>query len=139
MFWVVLRYAGISENWAVVEVVTVWGYAMFVWIPVSVRTIYLSLPVQLVKWTRFQILCIIPVALLRWVLSGIGFALSGYFLVANIYPVLVSVRHPSLLSPMHDLKPISPYAGEPEASTASNCCGSSATRSHCTLIQGLIL
>lgn len=39
MFWVVLRYAGISENWAIVEVVTVWGYAMFVWIPVSVRTI----------------------------------------------------------------------------------------------------
>ncbi|KAF8480062.1 Yip1-domain-containing protein [Russula ochroleuca] len=73
MFWVVLRYAGISENWAVVEVVTVWGYAMFVWIPVS-------------------ILCIIPVALLRWVLSGIGFALSGYFLVANIYPVLVSAN-----------------------------------------------
>ena len=95
MFWVVLRYAGISENWAIVEVVTVWGYAMFVWIPVSVCTIFCLLPIPLVKWSRFQILCIIPVALLRWVLSGIGFALSGYFLVANIYPVLVSVRHPS--------------------------------------------
>jgi hypothetical protein len=41
MFWAILRYFGISENWAVAEVVTVWGYAMFVWIPVSVRTIYL--------------------------------------------------------------------------------------------------
>jgi len=74
MFWVALRYMGISEGWAVVETVAVWGYAMFVWIPVS-------------------ILCIIPIALLRWILSGIGFALSGYFLVANIYPVLVSADH----------------------------------------------
>jgi len=73
MLWVVLRYAGISENWSMVEAMTVWGYAMFVWIPVS-------------------ILCIIPIALLRWVLSGIGFALSGYFLVANVYPVLVSAN-----------------------------------------------
>ncbi|KAN0107751.1 Yip1 domain containing protein [Russula decolorans] len=73
MLWAALRYAGISENWPMVEAVTVWGYAMFVWIPVS-------------------ILCIIPIALLRWILSGIGFALSGYFLVANVYPVLVSAN-----------------------------------------------
>ena len=39
MLWVALRYAGISENWPMVEAVTVWGYAMFVWIPVSVRDI----------------------------------------------------------------------------------------------------
>ena len=106
MFWAVLRYFGISENWAVVEVVTVWGYAMFVWIPVSVRTIYLSFPVLLPKTNFVQILCIIPIAILRWVLSGIGFAVSGYFLVANIYPVLVSVRHPCLLSPMMTLTPL---------------------------------
>ncbi|KAF8497593.1 Yip1-domain-containing protein [Russula emetica] len=48
MLWVALRYAGISENWFMVEAMTVWGYAMF------------------------------------------RFALSGYFLVANVYPVLVS-------------------------------------------------
>ena len=39
MLWVALRYAGISDNWPMVETVTVWGYAMFVWIPVSVRDI----------------------------------------------------------------------------------------------------
>ncbi|KAI0278719.1 hypothetical protein BGY98DRAFT_972762, partial [Russula aff. rugulosa BPL654] len=76
MLWVALHYAGISENWPMVEAMTVWGYAMFVWIPVS-------------------ILCIIPIALLRWVLSGIGFAVSGYFLVANVYPVLVSANQKS--------------------------------------------
>jgi len=43
---------------------------------------------------NLQILCIIPIAIFRWILSGIGFVLSGYFLVANIYPVLVSVRQP---------------------------------------------
>ncbi|KAH9169365.1 Yip1-domain-containing protein [Lactarius sanguifluus] len=77
LLWGALRYAGISEGWTMVEAVTVWGYAMFVWIPVS-------------------ILCIVPIALLRWVLSGIAFGLSGYFLVANVYPVLVSADQKSI-------------------------------------------
>ena len=37
LLWGSLRYAGISEGWSMVEAMTVWGYAMFVWIPVSVR------------------------------------------------------------------------------------------------------
>jgi len=49
MLWAVLRYAGISENWPMVEAVTVWGYAMFVWIPVSVRAILSVLPIALPK------------------------------------------------------------------------------------------
>ncbi|KAH8990833.1 Yip1-domain-containing protein [Lactarius akahatsu] len=77
LLWGALRYAGISEGWTMVEAVTVWGYAMFVWIPVS-------------------ILCIVPIALLRWILSGIAFGLSGYFLVANVYPVLVSADQKSI-------------------------------------------
>jgi hypothetical protein len=39
LFWLALRYAGISEGWAMAEAMTVWGYSMFVWIPVSVRAI----------------------------------------------------------------------------------------------------
>jgi hypothetical protein len=54
MFWVALRYAGISENWAMVEAVTVWGYAMFVWIPVSVRDIVSVLAVLFLKSSRFR-------------------------------------------------------------------------------------
>jgi protein YIPF1/2 len=49
MLWVALRYAGISENWSMVEAVTVWGYAMFVWIPVSVRDIVSVLAVPFFK------------------------------------------------------------------------------------------
>lgn len=40
-----------------------------------------------------QLLCVIPVPILRWTLCGIAFGLSGYFLVANVYPILASVRH----------------------------------------------
>ncbi|KAG2351198.1 hypothetical protein BDR07DRAFT_1456025 [Suillus spraguei] len=53
----------------VTEAIGVWGYSLFVWIPVS-------------------ILCVIPISILRWVLVGIAFCLSGYFLVTNVYPIL---------------------------------------------------
>ena len=46
MLWTALRYAGIGESWAMVEAVTVWGYAMFVWIPVSVRFLFGSYSVS---------------------------------------------------------------------------------------------
>ncbi|KAF5392737.1 hypothetical protein D9757_000871 [Collybiopsis confluens] len=68
--WVALRYMGVGE-WSVVDAVSIWGYAMFVWIPVS-------------------ILCVIPVPLLRWALVFLAFASSGYFLIRNIYPILAS-------------------------------------------------
>ena len=35
MLWLALRYIGVGE-WSVVEAVAMWGYAQFVWIPVSV-------------------------------------------------------------------------------------------------------
>lgn len=39
-----------------------------------------------------QVLCVIPISLVRWILCGVAFLLSGFFLVANVYPVLASVR-----------------------------------------------
>lgn len=36
LLWLALRYIGAGE-WSVVEAMAVWGYAQFVWIPVSVR------------------------------------------------------------------------------------------------------
>jgi hypothetical protein len=38
-----------------------------------------------------QLLCIIPVPIMRWVCVGIAFGLSGHFLFANVYPVLAAV------------------------------------------------
>ncbi|KAJ7116201.1 Yip1-domain-containing protein [Mycena crocata] len=72
LLWVALRYLGVGE-WSVVEAIAIWGYAMFVWIPVS-------------------ILAVIPVPIVRWSLVGIAFGLSGYFLVRNIYPILSSAE-----------------------------------------------
>jgi hypothetical protein len=37
LLWLALRYFGVGE-WSVVEALGVWGYSLFVWIPVSVRT-----------------------------------------------------------------------------------------------------
>ncbi|CCM02837.1 uncharacterized protein FIBRA_04949 [Fibroporia radiculosa] len=70
LLWFALRYLGVGE-WSVIEAVALWGYGQFVWIPVSV-------------------LCVIPIPLARWILVGVAFLLSGYFLVANVYPVLAS-------------------------------------------------
>ncbi|KAJ7784960.1 hypothetical protein DFH07DRAFT_907660 [Mycena maculata] len=72
LLWAALRWLGVGE-WSVVEAVALWGYAMFVWIPVS-------------------ILAVIPVPLLRWSLVALAFALSGFFLTRNIYPILAAAE-----------------------------------------------
>ncbi|KAG6865225.1 hypothetical protein C0991_004348, partial [Blastosporella zonata] len=72
LLWMGLRYLGVGE-WSVVEALAVWGYAQFVWIPVS-------------------ILCVIPVPIVRWVLVILAFTSSGYFLVVNVYPILASAE-----------------------------------------------
>ncbi|KAI5120522.1 hypothetical protein M0805_004530 [Coniferiporia weirii] len=72
LLWFALRYLGVTE-WSLVEAIAVWGYGQFVWIPVAA-------------------LCVIPVPILRWVLVGIAWGLSGYFLLANIYPVLATAE-----------------------------------------------
>ncbi|KAG7095696.1 hypothetical protein E1B28_006410 [Marasmius oreades] len=72
LLWLALRYVGVGE-WSIVEAVAIWGYSMFVWVPVS-------------------ILCVIPFKLVRWILVLVAFALSGYFLVRNVYPILASAE-----------------------------------------------
>jgi hypothetical protein len=72
LLWIALRYLGVGE-WSVIEAVAVWGYGQFVWIPVSV-------------------LCVIPVPIVRWSLVGVASVLSGWFLGANVYPILASAE-----------------------------------------------
>jgi len=72
LLWLALRYLGVGE-WSIVEALAVWGYGQFVWVPVS-------------------ILCVIPVPLLRWALVGVAVGLSGWFLVANVYPILATAE-----------------------------------------------
>ncbi|WWC65313.1 uncharacterized protein I303_107930 [Kwoniella dejecticola CBS 10117] len=70
LLWGATKWLGVGE-WGVAEALGLYGYAMGVYIPVS-------------------LLCLIPVGILRWVLVFGGAASSGYFLVQNIYPVLAS-------------------------------------------------
>ena len=39
LLWLALRYLGVGE-WGVVEALAVWGYAQFVWVPVSVSVVF---------------------------------------------------------------------------------------------------
>jgi len=88
-----MRYMGIiggssGEEWTLVEAIASWGYGMFVWIPIS-------------------LLCIIPVPILRWVLVGVGFGLSGFFIFSNVWPILNGADQKSsrlllaILIPLH--------------------------------------
>lgn len=39
LLWLGLRYLGVGE-WSIIEAISLWGYAHFVWIPVSVSFIF---------------------------------------------------------------------------------------------------
>ena len=79
-----------------------------------------------------------PIALLRWVLCGIAFALSGYFLVANIYPVFASVCLFSLIISVL-FTPFTLNAGGPKVNPVSDHRRRGTACSHGTVIQGYVL
>ena len=60
LLWAATTWLGVGE-WRVVEALGIYGYAMSVFIPVS-------------------LLCLIPVGILRWVLVGGAALSSGYFM-----------------------------------------------------------
>ncbi|MCJ1298536.1 hypothetical protein MMC08_001326 [Hypocenomyce scalaris] len=66
--WGVLRWSG-SEGASVLECWALYGYANLIWIPVA-----------LISWS--------PVTVLNWVFVGVGFAVSGLFLIRNLWPVV---------------------------------------------------
>ena len=111
LLWLALRYLGVGQ-WSVAEAISVWGYGQFVWIPVSVRFAF-KLSSAICLPVLYQILCVIPVPIVRWVLVGLALGLSGFFLAANIYPILASVTYThcglvSVLITIYRLKPKPP-------------------------------
>ncbi|KAK3688135.1 hypothetical protein B0T22DRAFT_406306 [Podospora appendiculata] len=66
--YLALRYFG-SESANLLECWALYGYANLIWIPVA-----------LISWS--------PVAILNWVFVAVGFGLSVFFLLRNLYPVL---------------------------------------------------
>ncbi|KAG0253844.1 hypothetical protein BG011_006131 [Mortierella polycephala] len=67
MVWGATKYFGCQPD--LLEMLALYGYALTIWIPVSV-------------------LSVIPIELARWILLGIGAGLSGVFLIRNMYPVV---------------------------------------------------
>ncbi|KAI0799114.1 Yip1-domain-containing protein [Xylaria sp. FL0064] len=63
-----LRYFG-SESANLLECWALYGYSNLIWIPVA-----------LISWS--------PLTILNWVFVGIGWAVSVFFLLRNLYPVL---------------------------------------------------
>lgn len=66
--WAVLKWFG-AQGVELVECWALYGYANLVWIPVAV-----------LSWS--------PLTALNYVLVGLGFGLSVFFLVKNLYPVI---------------------------------------------------
>ncbi|KAE8542771.1 hypothetical protein D1P53_000834 [Cryptococcus gattii VGV] len=60
LFWGATKWLDVGE-WGIAEALGIYGYAMSIFIPLS-------------------LLCLIPVGILRWVLIGLGGISSGYFL-----------------------------------------------------------
>ncbi|KAB5590225.1 Protein YIPF1 [Ceratobasidium theobromae] len=85
VLWGALRYLG--TEWSIVEGFAVWGYGMAVWIPVASNLNYW---VDVLTIYSLQALCIIPIPILRWVLVGLAFGSSGWYITRNVYPVLAS-------------------------------------------------
>ncbi|KAK9723073.1 hypothetical protein K7432_002180 [Basidiobolus ranarum] len=66
--WGATKYFGCQPVF--LEILNIYGYGMTIWIPVS-------------------FLSVIPNNTLRWILTIIGFAISGYFMCKNIYHIIL--------------------------------------------------
>ena len=60
LLWAATTWMGVGD-WRVVEALGIYGYAMGIFIPIS-------------------LLCLIPVGIVRWALVGFGAISSGYFM-----------------------------------------------------------
>ncbi|KAJ1733028.1 hypothetical protein LPJ61_001755 [Coemansia biformis] len=63
----VTKYFG--SNPGLMECLSVYGYAMAVWIPISV-------------------LCVLPFNWFRWAMAAVGFALSGFFIMRSVNQIV---------------------------------------------------
>ena len=71
LLWGTTKWLAIAE-WGVAEVLGIYGYAMTVYVPIS-------------------LLCLIPVGILRWILVGGGAASSGYFMLVGLVDTRLSM------------------------------------------------
>eukprot|EP01137_Pigoraptor_chileana_P034864 Opistho-2@28053 len=71
--WAILRYVAKARTVGLMEVICIYGYSLFIYIPVS-------------------ILCIVHNEALRWSLVYVGMVISGSVLVINFYPFVARLE-----------------------------------------------
>ncbi|KAI9342481.1 hypothetical protein DFJ73DRAFT_529672 [Zopfochytrium polystomum] len=74
ILWTAGRYFGTPMKFF--DLIDLYGYGMTIWIPVS-------------------LLCILPSELIRWVLIAAAFAISTFFKIQNILPLMSGTTHPT--------------------------------------------
>ncbi|OAD78708.1 hypothetical protein PHYBLDRAFT_130852 [Phycomyces blakesleeanus NRRL 1555(-)] len=67
LLWGATKYYGCQPS--LMEIINYYGYSLTVWVPVS-------------------LLCVLPFDYARWAFVSIGFALTAFFLVKNLYIVI---------------------------------------------------
>jgi len=72
VLWGVLKYLKVPVN--LLDVICIYGYSLFVYIPISV-------------------VCVIPIAIMQWVLVFAACALSGWFLLSNMFVPIKNASH----------------------------------------------
>lgn len=77
LLWAMTTWLGVGD-WRVVEALGIYGYAMGIFIPIS-------------------LLCLIPVGIMRWALVGLGAVSSGYFMCVPA-PLLQLSPDPTAIS-----------------------------------------
>jgi len=68
LLWITLKYFGCKPSF--LDIVDLYGYGLTIWIPIS-------------------IVCVVPHETLRWSMVAIGFVISGFFMLKNLYPVIL--------------------------------------------------
>lgn len=91
--WGALKYFGCSPS--LLDTIGLYGYSLTIWLPISVRYFFVlfcfRLFISLIKnliFILFQIINIIPSDTVRWALVIVGFAISGFFITRNLYPII---------------------------------------------------
>ena len=74
-----MRYWAKVDSRSVVDIISLYGYGLVVWIPVAVRQSLSLSPV--LSDMSLQFLTIPPIAVMRLVFTALAYALSGYFLL----------------------------------------------------------
>ncbi|CAI2164929.1 20419_t:CDS:2 [Funneliformis geosporum] len=81
--WGALKYLGCRPS--LLNTIGLYGYGLTIWLPISVDFLTNN---QYNNYHNVKIINVIPSDTVRWALVIFGFAISGFFISRNLYPVI---------------------------------------------------